>query len=276
MIDLPGEIVVTKAIVNMTHFELYERKYTAVFTVKVGDKQNNTYMQCSNFILPPGTSIASTLCTNAPFGRNVLIEITPNEIQMISQMTCDSVISDFGPIGMRQVGIYGFERKEFNIWEVWNQWGPCMEPCGYGSRKRNRSCTKATGVTCFISQNQWGPVHFQYESCIIKDCSSAVYYWTIGGIVGLFVVVMLGIVLWYRKYKMIVYFEGLRPNPNFELDPNQTLLEQIEKLPYDLHWEFPRYDVKFGSVLGEGNFGRVWHAKSKGIKVIIRVLIFGI
>ena len=68
---------------------------------------------------------------------------------------------------------------------------------------------------------------------------------------------------------MITYFDGLQPNPNFEMDPNRTLLEQIEELPYDLHWEFPRNDVRFSSVLGEGNFGRVWLAKAKGIKVSI-------
>ena len=66
---------------------------------------------------------------------------------------------------------------------------------------------------------------------------------------------------------MVVYFEGLRPNPNFELDPNRTLMEQIEELPYDVHWEFPRYDIKFGPKIGQGNFGIVWHAKAKGIKV---------
>ena len=49
--------------------------------------------------------------------------------------------------------------------------------------------------------------------------------------------------------------------------PDKTLLEQIKELPYDLHWEFPRYDIKFGVVVGEGNFGKVWHAKAKGIKV---------
>ena len=93
------------------------------------------------------------------------------------------------------------------------------------------------------------------------------YQWIIGGIAGVFTLTMFGIIYWYRKFKMIRYFKGLQPNPNFEMDPDRTLLEQIEELPYDLHWEFPRYDVRFGSVLGEGNFGRVWHAKAKGIKV---------
>ena len=68
---------------------------------------------------------------------------------------------------------------------------------------------------------------------------------------------------------MVTYYEGLHPNPQFEFDSNRTLLEQIEELPYDLHWEFPRYDVKIGTMIGEGHFGRVWHAKAKGIKVSI-------
>ena len=105
--------------------------------------------------------------------------------------------------------------------------------------------------------------------CNLKPCpdSSTIYQWTIGSIAGVFVLTMFGIVFWYRKCKHITYFDGLRPNPNFELDPNKTLLEQIRELPYDVHWEFPRYDVKFGAVIGEGHFGKVWHAKAKGIKV---------
>ena len=43
-------------------------------------------------------------------------------------------------------------------------------------------------------------------------------------------------------------------------------MEQVAELPYDLHWEFPRKHVKFGAMLAEGNFGRVFHAKAKGMK----------
>ena len=39
---------------------------------------------------------------------------------------------------------------------------------------------------------------------------------------------------------MVTYMDGLKPNENFQLDPDRTLLEQIEELPYDVHWEFPR------------------------------------
>ena len=65
----------------------------------------------------------------------------------------------------------------------------------------------------------------------------------------------------------------MQPNPNFEIDSNRTLLEQIEELPYDLHWEFPRYDIKFGAKIGQGHFGIVWHAKAKGIKVSVTRLL---
>ena len=117
------------------------------------------------------------------------------------------------------------------------------------------------------TDNQRSLVHFDKESCNLEPCFQSVYQWTIGGVAAAFILIIFGIVFWYRKFKMVTYFDGLRPNPNFELDPQRTLLEQIEELPYDLHWEFPRYDVRFESVLGEGHFGRVWYAKAKGIKV---------
>ena len=112
------------------------------------------------------------------------------------------------------------------------------------------------------------------ERCNLKPCFQAVYQWTIGVVAGVFVLTVCGLIFWYRKFKMITYLDGLRPDPNFQMDPDRTLLEQIEELPYDLHWEFPRYDVKFGFVLGEGNFGKVWHAMAKGIKVRVPILIF--
>ena len=64
---------------------------------------------------------------------------------------------------------------------------------------------------------------------------------------------------------MVRYARGLRPAKNFKMDPNRTILEQIKELPYDMRFEFLRKDITFVVVIGEGNFGRIWHAKAKEI-----------
>ena len=33
-----------------------------------------------------------------------------------------------------------------------------------------------------------------------------------------------------------------------------------------MRFEFLRKDITFIAVIGEGNFGRIWHAKAKGMK----------
>ncbi len=40
------------------------------------------------------------------------------------------------------------------------------------------------------------------------------------------------------------------------INPDLPLDEQIDLLPYDNKWEFPRENLKLGQVLGQGAFGR--------------------
>ncbi|KAK4010358.1 hypothetical protein OUZ56_019504 [Daphnia magna] len=49
------------------------------------------------------------------------------------------------------------------------------------------------------------------------------------------------------------------------IDPLLPMEDQIEMLPYDQRWEFPRYRLKLGIQLGVGCFGRVVKAKAVGM-----------
>ncbi|CAD6208770.1 GSCOCG00003578001-RA-CDS [Cotesia congregata] len=49
------------------------------------------------------------------------------------------------------------------------------------------------------------------------------------------------------------------------LNPELTIDEQAELLPYDKKWEFPREKLKFGKQLGSGAFGVVMKAEAHGI-----------
>ncbi|XP_046637844.1 vascular endothelial growth factor receptor 1-like isoform X2 [Daphnia pulicaria] len=57
----------------------------------------------------------------------------------------------------------------------------------------------------------------------------------------------------------------LRGNPN-EMNDDLSLDDQIEILPYDRRWEFPRNRLKLGVQLGAGCFGRVVKAEAVGVK----------
>ncbi|XP_073254427.1 fibroblast growth factor receptor 1-like [Porites lutea] len=50
-----------------------------------------------------------------------------------------------------------------------------------------------------------------------------------------------------------------------QIDPNRTLLEQCNDLPYDPAWEFPQNKLILGEVLGSGAFGKVIKAEAIGI-----------
>ncbi|XP_013783997.1 mast/stem cell growth factor receptor kita-like [Limulus polyphemus] len=49
-------------------------------------------------------------------------------------------------------------------------------------------------------------------------------------------------------------------------NPDLPLDEQIELLPYDNHWEFPKENLKLGKTLGQGAFGRVVKAEAFGLE----------
>ncbi|XP_057369375.1 vascular endothelial growth factor receptor 2-like [Daphnia carinata] len=79
--------------------------------------------------------------------------------------------------------------------------------------------------------------------------------------------ILIGIKLYFDKKGNL--FPGaqalLRGKPN-ELNDHLSLDEQIEILPYDTRWEFPRHRLKLGVQLGAGCFGRVVKAQAVGVK----------
>ena len=50
-----------------------------------------------------------------------------------------------------------------------------------------------------------------------------------------------------------------------QIDPDRSLLEQCNDLPYDPDWEFPEERLNLGDVLGAGAFGQVVRAEAIGI-----------
>ncbi|XP_073254166.1 fibroblast growth factor receptor 4-like [Porites lutea] len=52
---------------------------------------------------------------------------------------------------------------------------------------------------------------------------------------------------------------------SIQIDPNRTLLEQCNDLPYDPDFEFPEDKLILGQVLGSGAFGKVIKAEAIGI-----------
>ncbi|XP_013790768.1 vascular endothelial growth factor receptor kdr-like [Limulus polyphemus] len=89
--------------------------------------------------------------------------------------------------------------------------------------------------------------------------------------VGLFILAILLIkkICTERKYKMEMEFFSYA---QFErghlhlLNPNLPLDNQIELLPYDSRWEFPKEQLKLGRTLGQGAFGRVVKAEAIGLE----------
>ncbi|XP_032782222.2 LOW QUALITY PROTEIN: mast/stem cell growth factor receptor Kit [Daphnia magna] len=51
-----------------------------------------------------------------------------------------------------------------------------------------------------------------------------------------------------------------------QLNAQSPIEEQVEFLPYDKRWEFPRNRLKLGVVLGTGCFGRILKAEAVGMK----------
>lgn len=52
---------------------------------------------------------------------------------------------------------------------------------------------------------------------------------------------------------------------SFQLDSNISLQDQVDRMPYDPKWEFPRENLTLLEPIGKGAFGEVWLGKAKGI-----------
>uniref|UniRef100_A0A0P5KX94 receptor protein-tyrosine kinase n=1 Tax=Daphnia magna TaxID=35525 RepID=A0A0P5KX94_9CRUS len=88
-------------------------------------------------------------------------------------------------------------------------------------------------------------------------------------VVVVILIVMLGTGIKLYQDKKQNFFPGaqalLRGNQR-EIDQQLGLDEQVEILPYDKRWEFPRHRLKLGVQLGAGCFGRVVKAQAIGVK----------
>lgn len=87
-----------------------------------------------------------------------------------------------------------------------------------------------------------------------------------GLLLGLVLVVVA--ILYRRKKKYGGFFIlTLPPRPDYimKLDPERSLLEQTNMLPYDALWEFPRERIHKVKPLGSGAFGQVFLAQATGI-----------
>ena len=49
------------------------------------------------------------------------------------------------------------------------------------------------------------------------------------------------------------------------MDPDRSLFEQSNELPYDPDWEFPREKLTFVKMAGRGAICEVWLAEAEGI-----------
>ncbi|XP_032784031.2 vascular endothelial growth factor receptor 2 [Daphnia magna] len=79
--------------------------------------------------------------------------------------------------------------------------------------------------------------------------------------------ILIGIRLYLdKKGNLFPGAQALLKGKPKELNDHLSLDEQIEILPYDTRWEFPRHRLKLGVQLGAGCFGRVVKAQAVGVK----------
>ncbi|KAK2563242.1 Vascular endothelial growth factor receptor 2 [Acropora cervicornis] len=98
---------------------------------------------------------------------------------------------------------------------------------------------------------------------------------TVVGISVIAVAVVCGLVLFifvlvyirYQKKDLLKYRNELFPKYSGEpqLDPDRSIFEQCNSLPYDPIWEFPEKRLTLGEPLGSGFFGQVIKAEAIGI-----------
>ncbi|XP_028517530.1 vascular endothelial growth factor receptor 3 isoform X2 [Exaiptasia diaphana] len=177
------------------------------------------------------------------------------------------------------VGSYPFAQKTecrcnsgfFRINEKDNE--PCYAPSGpvtLDEKKGSYSKTTivpASGIGGTLAPS--GPVTLDEKKGSYSK--TTIVASGIGGTLGLlFVIALLVCYLVNRRQKKLLKMQYkamkyLRGDEDSKFDPNRSILEQCEELPYDADWEFPVKRLILQGVIGSGAFGQVMKAEAVGI-----------
>ncbi|XP_069676981.1 mast/stem cell growth factor receptor-related protein Kit-like [Periplaneta americana] len=122
------------------------------------------------------------------------------------------------------------------------------------------------------ASNKQGPGdsrEFQVEVTNKPSISLYIGIIVVGGII--LAVLFMVVLIKSHKERMLkkeLYLAGLNNFEEGQLDsinPELTVEEQADLLPYDQSWEFPREKLRLGRILGSGAFGVVMRAEASGI-----------
>ncbi|KAK8769536.1 hypothetical protein V5799_013999, partial [Amblyomma americanum] len=109
---------------------------------------------------------------------------------------------------------------------------------------------------------------------LAHDMSSTQITWITVGFTVFGICILVTLFLFCKKYRAVMKTERemetlsktlLDTGQTDMFNPDLPLCEQVELLPYNQRWEFPRDRLKLGRTLGQGAFGRVVKAEAIGI-----------
>ncbi|XP_046637871.1 vascular endothelial growth factor receptor 1-like isoform X2 [Daphnia pulicaria] len=131
--------------------------------------------------------------------------------------------------------------------------------------------TQATPTTFRCEANKSGETLSETISFRIREINDPMAVPVIIIVVfSILIIIGIGIgIKLYLDQKRKVYTGAnkmLMGNPDEIIDDQTPMEYQIEYLPYDRRWEFPRNRLKLGMQLGAGCFGRVVKSEAVGIK----------
>lgn len=145
----------------------------------------------------------------------------------------------------------------------------------------NRVVEKDAGFYRCVAENKGGSISEEINLHVLKEEFFESQKMTTTEISVIIFVVILVLVLFFLAFMLIkkVYREKkekkemeflskvLFDKGQIEMfNPEMSLEEQVELLPYDHRWEFPKERLKLGKTLGQGAFGRVVKAEAIGIE----------
>ena len=99
---------------------------------------------------------------------------------------------------------FGYERDVYNVWGHWSRWSLCTKTAGGGTSVRYRYCNNPTSVQCHINtSNERSLQHRQSRSCGTKDCPEGIWFGIIGGLAGIFILVLIGVLYRGMEFKIV-------------------------------------------------------------------------